>query len=178
MSVMEYESKFESLSRFEKGLDNDPEENICLFLKGLKLSIREKVYHLSHISVAEAVTIAMEVEHERADNNKFLEKKRGTEGNKSSGLGKRSKSDSGSSRGSMGKDRFSGFGTDGQGPRKRICFGCGQPRHIRRDCPKISQQLSQSFSAARVVARVRVDPVEVEVRTLEPVVRLRVKCMR
>ena len=36
MSVTEYEAKFESLSRFDKSLDNDPEEKVRLFLKGLK----------------------------------------------------------------------------------------------------------------------------------------------
>lgn len=48
MYVTEYEAKFESFSHFDRSLENDPEEKIRLFLKGLKPSIWEKVYYFDH----------------------------------------------------------------------------------------------------------------------------------
>ena len=108
MSVIEYEAKFESLSHFDKSLDSDHEEKIKLFLKGLKPSIRDKVYHLNHNSVADAVKMALKVEQERVDASRFLDKKRGGDGKKSSNPGKKYKSDSWSSSASSGKSWFPG----------------------------------------------------------------------
>ncbi|KAM7507029.1 hypothetical protein LguiA_017482 [Lonicera macranthoides] len=114
MYVTEYEAKLESLSRFEKGLDNDFKEKIRLFLKGLKLSIKKKVYHLNYSSVTEAVRMAMKVEQKRANTSRFLEKKRGIEENKSGNQGKKYRSDYGSSSGSGG--HFLGSGSENQEP--------------------------------------------------------------
>ena len=99
MSVTEYEAKFESLSRFDKSLDNDLEEKVRLFLKGLKPSIRQKVYHLNYNSFADAVKTAMKVEQERTNASRFFETKRGSDGDKWGNKGKKYKSNPGSSSG-------------------------------------------------------------------------------
>ncbi|KAM7486262.1 hypothetical protein LguiA_002271 [Lonicera macranthoides] len=140
MSVTEYEAKFENLSRFEKGLDSDLVEKIHLFLKGLRPSIRENVYHLTYSSVTEAVRIAMKVKQERADASRFLERKRGIEQNKSGNQGKKYRSDYGSSSGSVGSGRFSGSTSEYQGSKERVCYGSGQPEHICRDCLGVSRE--------------------------------------
>ena len=99
MSVTEYETKFETLSCFNKSLKNDPEEKIRLFLKGLKLSIKEKVYRLNYGSGVDAERTTMKVEQERVDANRFLDKKHSNDGKKSGNKGKKYRSDSGFSSG-------------------------------------------------------------------------------
>ena len=93
MSVTEYEAKFESLSRFDRSLDNDLEEKVRLFLKGLKPSIRQKVYHLNYNNVSDAVKTAMKVEQERANVTRFFKTKMGGDGEKSGNQEKWYKSD-------------------------------------------------------------------------------------
>lgn len=140
ISVTEYEAKFESLSRFENSLDNNLEERILLFLKELKLSIREKVYHLSYGNIVDAVRTALKVEQERADASRFVKRKKGTEDKESSNHGKKYKSDSESS----DRSYLSRFGNENWGRWQRIYFECGRPGHMRKDCPNLSQK-SQSF---------------------------------
>ena len=132
--MTEYEAKFDSLSRFDKSLYNDPDEKIRLFLKGLKPSIRKKVYHLNHNSVANVVKTTMKVEQERVDASQFLDKKRSGDGRKLGNPGKKYKSDSGSSSASSGKSWFSGSSNKNREPREKIYFGCGKPGHFKRDC--------------------------------------------
>lgn len=87
--MTDYEAKFESLSCFDKNLDNDPEEYIRFFLKGLKSSIIEKVYQLNCNSIGDAIRMTMRVEQNRVDASRFLDKKRGSDGMKSGGYRKK-----------------------------------------------------------------------------------------
>ena len=153
--MTEYEIKFENLSCFDKSLDNDPDEKIRLFLKGLKPFIREKVYHLNHNSVADAVKTTMKVEQERVDASRFLDKKHNGDGKKLGNPGKKYKSDSGSSGASSGKSWFSGSSNESRESKERVCFGCGKPGHFKRECPTLNRD-QRSYQSPNTQAQSQV----------------------
>ena len=111
-----------------------------LFLKGLKLSIKEKVYHLNHSSVSAAMRTTMKLEQEMIDASWFLDKKREGDRKKSDNLGKKYKSDLGFSSGNSSRGQFSGLSNENREPWERACFGCGQPKNFKRDYPNPNRE--------------------------------------
>ncbi|KAL5540955.1 hypothetical protein UlMin_044247 [Ulmus minor] len=119
MTVMEYHVKFTELSKYAPGAVANPLEKIAKFEEGLRPKIREACAKLDRSLRDYKSKIA------KGDSRKITRKQQG-QGSQSSGS-------SGVSSGSYGRGRYGPY----------VCHKCGQPGHLRRNCPQRSGQSYQ-----------------------------------
>ncbi|KAL5578633.1 hypothetical protein UlMin_011075 [Ulmus minor] len=141
MIVMEYHVKFTELSKYTPGAVGNQLEKIAKFEEGLRTKIRETCANniFTDFSKCLQVTMKKEVELDRSlgdykskiarcDSRKITRKQQ-DQGSHNSG------SSEGSS-GSHGRDKYEPY----------VCHKCGQPGHLRRNCPQRALEQQIQFS--------------------------------
>ncbi|KAL5547177.1 hypothetical protein UlMin_006864 [Ulmus minor] len=141
MTVMEYHVKFTELSKYAPGAVANPLEKIAKFEEGLRPKIREACASNIFTDFSECLQVAMKKEAEldrslgdykrkisKSDSRKLTRKQQG-QGSQSSGS-------SWGSSGSYGRGRYGPY----------VCHKCGQPGHLRRNCPQQALEQQTRFS--------------------------------
>ncbi|XP_057510768.1 uncharacterized protein LOC130793138 [Actinidia eriantha] len=167
MIVAQYEAKFTSLLRFARAFVSIEEEKAKQFMRGLRLSIKNKIAGNLIKVYSTMVSAAVAIEETLNESRKITNPKSQREGasNQSEGrFFKKLKNSTSQQQHPARSLPITSVASSGQTSWGRpICFGCHQSGHHVMDCPLIgqlqqSQQRGQPHSQAQGQSQIRGPP--------------------
>ena len=134
-TVTHYESEFITLARYAPELVTSESRKVSMFQRGLRADIRHAMAGIEAPDFPTAVQRAHAVERDQMEGrpDQTSVKGAGSSGKKRNWDGSTSKNSGGRPKCRQCGQRHQG---QCQGERQGVCYRCGQPGHMRRDCPQ------------------------------------------